>query len=181
VCRRLPLGPTPRPVRSASSSPPPGIALTTGLCTRWRDVAPVVALGVLYLLVVLLVSSVWARAGIASALAAPGVQLFHLPPTGRLTIAEARQLGSLGVFSSSRSVVVARGAARARARECRNAAARPTSPEMARLLLRGGDLHAALATAAQRLASALGWRRRRSRVRGRGATRDAWDPRFSDE
>jgi two-component system sensor histidine kinase KdpD len=156
----LPLGPTAPPVALGVAVAVAGIALTTGLLYPLRDVAPVVALGVLYLLVVLLASSVWGLwLGIASALAsALAFNFFHLPPTGRLTIAESGNWAALGVFLVV--AVVASSLAessRARAREVQERRREADlAAEMARLLLRGGDLHAALATAAQRLASALG-------------------------
>lgn len=155
----LPLGPTAPPVALGVGVAVAGIALTTALVYPLEHVAPVAALGVLYLLVVLLASSVWgAWLGTATALAsAVAFNFFHLPPTGRLTIAESRNWAALGVF-----VVVAlvasslAEAARSRAREVQERRREADlAAEMARLLLRGGDLRAALATAAQRLSAAL--------------------------
>ena len=156
----LPLATTAPPVALGVVVAAAGIALTTALLYPLRDVAPVVALGVLYLLVVLLVSSVWgAWLGVATALAsALAFNFFHLPPTGRLTIAQSGNWAALGVFLVVAIVVssLAESArSRARAGDERRREA-DLAAEMARLLLRGGDLEAALATAAQRLAAALG-------------------------
>lgn len=76
------------------------VVVTTLLVYPLREIAPVVALGVLYLLAVLLVSSVWgAVLGLATALAsALAFNFFHIPPTGRFTIAEAENWVALAVF-----------------------------------------------------------------------------------
>jgi two-component system, OmpR family, sensor histidine kinase KdpD len=67
------------------------VALTTVLLYPLSEIAPAVSLGVLYLLAVLLVSTVWGlRLGLAtSVIAALAFNFFHIPPTGRFTIAEA--------------------------------------------------------------------------------------------
>jgi two-component system, OmpR family, sensor histidine kinase KdpD len=64
------------------------VAATTALVFPLSEVAPVVALGVVYLVAVLLVSTFWggwlgAATALASALA---FNFFHIPPTGRFTI-----------------------------------------------------------------------------------------------
>jgi two-component system sensor histidine kinase KdpD len=155
----LPLGTTAPPVALGLVVAAAGIALTTGLLYPLRDIAPVVALGVLYLLVVLLVSSVWDLwLGIATALAsALAFNFFHIPPTGRLTIAQSENSVALGVFLVVAIVVSSLAeAARTRAREGdERRREADLAAEMARLLLRGADLEAALATAAQRLAATL--------------------------
>ena len=76
------------------------VAVTTALIYPLAEIAPVVALGVVYLVAVLLVSSVWggwlgAATALASALA---FNFFHIPPTGRLTISEGENWVALGVF-----------------------------------------------------------------------------------
>ena len=65
-----------------------------------REVAPAVSTGVLYLLAVLLVSTLWGTwLGVATAVAsALAWGFFHLPPTGRFTIADPENLVALGVF-----------------------------------------------------------------------------------
>ena len=61
------------------------VAATTALVYPLAQVAPVVALGVVYLVAVLLVSSVWGgRLGAATALvSALAFNFFYIPPTGR--------------------------------------------------------------------------------------------------
>jgi len=156
----LPLGTTAPPVALGVVVAGAGVALTTALLYPLRDVAPVVALGVLYLLIVLLVSSVWgAWLGIVTALAsALAFNFFHIPPTGRLSIAQREDWAALGVFLVVAIVVSSLAeSARSRAREGdERRREADLAAEMARLLLRGGDLEAALATAAQRLAATLG-------------------------
>ncbi|WP_196807414.1 sensor histidine kinase [Candidatus Solirubrobacter pratensis] len=136
------------------------VALTTLLVFALDDVAPVLSLGVVYLLAVLLVAIVWgAWLGIATALAsALAFNFFHIPPTGRLTIATGEDWVGLAVFffaavSSSWLAQVARSLA-AEANQRRQEA--DLSAEMARLLLRGGRLEEALPPVGQRLAAALG-------------------------
>ena len=92
---------------------------------------------------------------LASALA---FNYFHIPPTGRFTIADSENWVALVVFlivavigSSVAQVARSRATeAEQRRREADLAA------EMARLLLRGNELSESLPAAAQRLASALG-------------------------
>ena len=62
--------------------------------------APAVSTGVLYLLAVLLVSTLWGTwLGVATAAtSALAWGFFHLPPTGRFTIADPENLVALGVF-----------------------------------------------------------------------------------
>ena len=136
------------------------VASTTALVFPLREVAPVVSLGVVYLVAVLVISTVWgAWLGVLTALAsALAFNFFHIPPTGRFTIAESENWVALVVFlivaligSSVAQVARARATdADQRRREADLAA------EMARLLLRGNELSESLPAAAQRLASALG-------------------------
>jgi two-component system sensor histidine kinase KdpD len=135
------------------------VASTTALVFPLRTVAPVVSLGVVYLVAVLLISTVWgAWLGVLTALAsALAFNFFHIPPTGRFTIAEGENWVALVVFlivaviGSSVAQVARTRATEAdqRRREADLAA------EMARLLLRGNELSESLPAAAQRLASAL--------------------------
>jgi two-component system sensor histidine kinase KdpD len=135
------------------------VGLTTALVFPLRTVAPVVSLGVVYLVGVLLISTVWgAWLGVLTAIAsALAFNYFHIPPTGRFTIAESENWVALVVFlivavigSSVAQVARARAAeADQRRREADLAA------EMARLLLRGNVLAESLPAAAQRLAAAL--------------------------
>jgi two-component system, OmpR family, sensor histidine kinase KdpD len=116
------------------------VAATTGLIYPLADVAPVTALGVVYLVAVLLVSSLWggwlgAATALASALA---FNFFHIPPTGRFTISEGENWVALAVFFVA-ALVASTLAERARIRtreahERREEA--DLAAEMARLLLR---------------------------------------------
>jgi two-component system sensor histidine kinase KdpD len=137
-----------------------GVALTTLLLYALDDVAPVISLGVVYLLAVLLVSSVWGLwLGLATAVAsALAFNFFHIPPTGRFTIATGENWVGLVVF-----FIAAVGAgslaqvARSRTLEAEQRRQEADlSAEMARLLLRGGRLEEALPPVGQRLAHALG-------------------------
>jgi len=85
-----------------------------------KDVAPAVSLGIVYLPGVLLISTIWGwRLGLGTAVAsALAFNFFHIPPTGRFTIAADRDGVALVVFAI---VAVASSAlaemARARAAE----------------------------------------------------------------
>ena len=135
------------------------VAATTALVYPLAQIAPVVALGVVYLVAVLLVSSIWggwlgAATALASALA---FNFFHIPPTGRFTISEGENWVALGVFFIA-ALVASTLAERARVRT-REAQERrqeaDLAAEMARLLLRGTSLAEALPAVSQRLAHAL--------------------------
>ena len=136
------------------------VATTTALVLPLREVAPVVSLGVVYLVAVLVISTIWgAWLGVLTAIAsALAFNYFHIPPTGRFTIAQSENWVALVVFlivaligSSVAQVARARATeADQRRREADLAA------EMARLLLRGNELSESLPAAAQRLAAALG-------------------------
>src|SRR5262245_22107293 len=77
-----------------------GVAATTALVFPLKNVAPVLSLGVVYLVVVLLVATVWgAWLGIATALAgALAFNFFHIPPTGRFTISTPENWVGLSVY-----------------------------------------------------------------------------------
>jgi two-component system sensor histidine kinase KdpD len=136
-----------------------GVALTTLLVFALRGVAPVVSLGVVYLLTVLVIASIWGvwlglGTAVASALA---FNFFHIPPTGRFTISGGENWVALAVFfvaaalASSVTEVARRRAVEAEQR--RQEA--DLSAEMARLLLRGGRLEETLPAVSERLARAL--------------------------
>jgi two-component system, OmpR family, sensor histidine kinase KdpD len=135
------------------------VAVTTALVYPLAQVAPVVALGVVYLVAVLLVSSLWGWwLGVATAVAsALAFNFFHLPPTGRFRIAEGENWVALGVFFIA-ALVASTLAERARVRT-REAQERreeaDLAAEMARLLLRGSSLDDALPLVSRRLAQAL--------------------------
>lgn len=135
------------------------IAIATLLLYPLRDVAPVVSLGVVYLLAVLLVASVWGLwLGLGTALAcAVAFNFFHIPDTGRFTVDETENWVALAVFLIA-AVVTSSLTERARSRALEAEEHRREADlalELARLLLRG-DLEESLPAAAERLAIALG-------------------------
>ena len=135
------------------------LALTTLLLYPLSEVAEPVSLGVLYLLAVLLVSTYWGLwLGLATCVAAAlAFNFFHIPPTGRFTIADAENWVALLVFlvaaivasSLSEMARVRAGEAEQRRREADLAA------ELARLLLGAPEPRSALAPAAKRIADTL--------------------------
>jgi two-component system sensor histidine kinase KdpD len=136
-----------------------GVALTTLLVYALKNVAPVLSLGVVYLLVVLVVATVWgAWLALATAVvSALAFNFFHIPPTGRFTIATGENWVALAVFflaaaGASSLAELARKRA-VEANERREEA--DLSAEMARLLLRGGRLEETLPSVGARLAQAL--------------------------
>jgi two-component system, OmpR family, sensor histidine kinase KdpD len=136
------------------------VALTTALVYPLAQIAPVVALGVVYLLAVLLVSSLWGGwLGVATALtSALAFNFFHIPPTGRFTISEGENWVALAVFFVAAlvaSTLAERERMRTREAQERRQEA-DLSAEMARLLLRGSSLDDALPVVSARLAQALG-------------------------
>ena len=135
------------------------VAATTAVVFPLESVTPVASLSVVYLVAVLLVASVWGGwLGVLTALAgALAFNWFHLPPTGRFTIAEGQNWVALAVFFTA-SLVVSRLATTARARAAEAQARRQEadlSAELARLLLRGERPHDALPAVSHRLAQAL--------------------------
>ena len=136
-----------------------GVALTTLLLFALRDVAPVVSLGVVYLVAVLAIASIWgAGLGLATAVAsALAFNFFHIPPTGRFTIAGGENWVALIVFFGA-AVLASSLTELARRRTIEAEERRQEadlSAEMARLLLRGGRPEEALPAVAERLARAL--------------------------
>src|SRR3954466_13875570 len=96
------------------------VALVTGVIFALRGAVPVLSTGVLYLLAVLLVSSYWGLwLGVATSVAsAAAFNFFHIPPAGRLSVAEPENWVALGVYFMVAVVVSTfAGAARARASE----------------------------------------------------------------
>jgi two-component system sensor histidine kinase KdpD len=152
-----------------SPDPPPrrvGIlvaVLAVALCTLalypLKQIAPVVSLGVVYLLGVLVVSVIWgAWLGVATAVvSAAAFNFFHLPPVGHFTIRSSSNWVALVAFTVAAALassVAEVTRARTRDAEARRREA-DLAAEMARLLLRGNNLAEALPTAAARLAHAL--------------------------
>jgi len=136
------------------------VALCTLILYPLQQIAPVVSLGVVYLLAVLVVSLIWgAWLGFATAiLSAAAFNFFHLPPVGEFTIHNSSNWVALIAFlvaAALASSVAEVTRARARETEERRREA-DLAAEMARLLLRGNSLDEALATAGARLAGTLG-------------------------
>jgi two-component system sensor histidine kinase KdpD len=138
------------------------ITLETLLLYPLGEVAPSVSLGVVYLVGVLIVAIVWgAWLGVAASfVSAAAFNFFHIPPTGRFTIAEAENWVALAIFLIV--AVVAAGlaeSARHRAQEAEQRGREADlAAELARVLLGAADLPRALGPAAQRIAQALGLR-----------------------
>jgi two-component system sensor histidine kinase KdpD len=153
------LSPDPPPRRVGVVSAFALVALCTLIVYPLKQVAPVVSLGVVYLLAVLVASATWgAWLGVATALlSALAFNFFHLPPTGELTIRDSSNWVALVAFlvaAALASSVAEVTRARTREAEERRREA-DLAAEMARLLLRGSSLSEALPTAAARLAHAL--------------------------
>jgi two-component system sensor histidine kinase KdpD len=135
------------------------LALTTLLLYPLSEIAEPVSLGVLYLLAVLLVSTFWGlRLGLATGIAAAlAFNFFHIPPTGRLTIADAEDWVALVVFLVAAVVAsTLSDMARQRAEEAEQRRREADlASELARLLLGAPEPRSALAPAAKRIADAL--------------------------
>ena len=132
------------------------VAAITAANYGLRELVPVVSTGVVYMLAVLLVSSRWGLwLGLLTAvLSAAAFNFFHLPPTGRFTIADEQNWVALAIFLVVAAVTSKLAdAARARAveAETRRREADLTA-EMARLLLGGADVEEALRLVGQRIA-----------------------------
>ena len=135
------------------------VAAITALIYPVRQVAPAVSTGVLYLLAVLLVSTVWGLwLGMVTAVASTAAfNFFHIPPTGRFTVADAQNWVALGVFLFAAlltSTVAEVARARAVEAELRRREA-DLAAEMARVLLSGSSVASARRPAARLLAQAL--------------------------
>jgi two-component system sensor histidine kinase KdpD len=135
------------------------VALCTLLVYPLKHIAPAVSLSVVYLPAVLVVSIIWGGwLGVGTAVvSAMALNYFHIEPVGHFAIRQSSNWVALVAFLvvamiSSSVAEVTR--ARAREAEARRREA-DLAAEMARLLLRGDDLAAALPTAAARLAQAL--------------------------
>jgi two-component system sensor histidine kinase KdpD len=124
-----------------------------------RNHAPAAALGVAYLLVVLVVSVMWRPwVGLLTALAcAVAFNFFHLPPTGSFAIHDSGNVTALVAFLVVAAAVIAVAQlAQRRALEAeRRRAEADLAAEAARTLLGEGDLHDGLALVAERVAAAL--------------------------
>jgi len=153
------LSPDPPPRRVGVLVAMLAVALCTLALYPLKQIAPVVSLGVVYLLAVLVVSVIWgAWLGVATAVvSAAAFNFFHLPPVGHFTIRDSSNwvaLVAFAVAAALASSVAEVTRARTRDAEARRREA-DLAAEMARLLLRGNNLAEALPTAAARLAHAL--------------------------
>ncbi len=135
------------------------VALCTLAIYPLKQVAPVVSLGVVYMLAVVIASVTWGIwLGFAtSVLSALAFNYFHLPPVGRLTISNGENWVALIAFLvvavlASSVAEVTRARAREAAERRREA---DLAAEMARLLLGGRRLSEDLPTAAARLSQVL--------------------------
>jgi two-component system sensor histidine kinase KdpD len=133
------------------------VAAITAAIFALRGAVPVLSTGVLYLLAVLLVAGYWGLwlgllTAVASALA---FNWFHIPPTGRLTIAHSENVVALAVYFIA-AIVVSAFANAARSRETEAELRQREADlalELALILLGGG--RDSLAEAASRIGEAL--------------------------
>jgi two-component system sensor histidine kinase KdpD len=136
------------------------VAVITAVNYGLRELVPVVSTGVVYLLAVMLVSTGWGLwLGLLTAvLSAAAFNFFHIPPTGRFTIADGENWVALAVFLVAAGVVSwLADAARSRAEEAeRRRGEADLAAEMARILLGGSELDTSLRTVGQRIAAAFG-------------------------
>ena len=155
--------PEPPPLLAGVAAVTVSVAVITGLIYPLREISAASSNGVLYLLPVLLVSAVWGlRLGVATSVAgAAAFNFFHLPPTGRFTIADGRNWVALVTFLVA--AIVASGVAdvaRSRASEAEQRRREADlAADLARLLLGSSGVEGALGEASRRLADALGLRR----------------------
>jgi two-component system, OmpR family, sensor histidine kinase KdpD len=154
------LSPEPPPRRAGALVAIALVALCTLLIYPLKQVAPVVSLGVVYMLAVVIVSVTWGVwLGVAtSLLSALAYNYFHLPPVGRLTISNGENWVALIAFVivsmlASSVAEVTRARSREAAERRREA---DLAAEMARLLLGGRRLSEDLPTASARLSQVLG-------------------------
>ena len=135
------------------------VALCTLLIYPLKQAAPVVSLGVVYMLAVVIVSVTWGVwLGVATSLmSALAYNYFHLPPVGHLTISNGENWVALIAFVivsmlASSVAEVTRARSREAAERRREA---DLAAEMARLLLGGRRLTEDLPTASARLSQVL--------------------------
>jgi two-component system sensor histidine kinase KdpD len=136
------------------------VALVTGAVYGLREIAPVVSVGVVYLLPVLLLSVVWGLpAGVGTALlGAAAFNFFHLPPTGRFAVAGSENWVALAVFlvvAAVASRLADSGRARAVEAERRHREADALAG-LAQALLGSASLEEARSVLAARLSETFG-------------------------
>jgi two-component system sensor histidine kinase KdpD len=148
------------PLRTGLAVSLGSVAVATVAIFPLERIAPTVSLSVVYLPAVLLVSTYWGvgLGLLTSLISAAAFNFFHLPPTGKFTIADSRNWVALAAF-----IIVALVAstiaelARSRAVEAeRRRAEADLAAALARELLVSQDTGQALATTARRVAEALG-------------------------
>jgi two-component system, OmpR family, sensor histidine kinase KdpD len=144
------------------------VAAITGAIFPLRQVVPALSTGVLYLLAVLLVSTWWGVwLGLITSLAsAAAFNFFHIPPTGRFTIANNDNWVALVVYFAA-AVVTSTLADSARARTVEAEERRreaDLAAELARLVLGGVDGDDGLAEVGPRIAAAVGIERAELRI-----------------
>jgi two-component system sensor histidine kinase KdpD len=136
------------------------VAATTLVIYPLREIAPEVSPGVVYLLAVLLVAVYWGLIFglLTSLVSAAAFNFFHIPPTGRLVIADSAHWVALGVFLVAASVASAvADLARTRAAEAeRRQEEADLAAGTARVLLGGATLADALPEAGRLVGAALG-------------------------
>ncbi|GAA2594162.1 hypothetical protein GCM10010399_25990 [Dactylosporangium fulvum] len=131
------------------------IAVETLLAYPLRAISTEASLSVIYLIGVLVVSTVWGLwLGVATAVvSALAYVLFHVQPAGRLVVADTREWAALAVFLAVAVLTSALAdLSRLRAVEAQES---DLTAELARLLLNTDDVAVVLPAAAQRVARAL--------------------------
>jgi two-component system, OmpR family, sensor histidine kinase KdpD len=135
------------------------VAAATGAIYLLKLVAPVVSLSVVYLGAVLLVSAYWGLALglLTSLLSAAAFNFFHLPPTGKFTLADSRNWVALAAFMTVAAVASTMAElARNRALEAeRRRGEADLAAALAKELLAGAETREALGASARRIAEAL--------------------------
>ncbi len=157
--QRIVVGGTQRGTATGLLAAGAGVAACTAALYGLREVAPVLSLGVVYLLAVLVVAANWGlRLGLVTSVAsAVAFNVFHIPPTGRLSIAESENV--VGLLAFLVAAVLASSVsdlARTRAREAEERRREADlAAEIARTLLGAEAPADAAGTAARRLSQAL--------------------------
>lgn len=135
------------------------VAAATAAIYPLKAAAPTVSLSVVYLPAVLLISAYWGLVLglLTSLLSAAAFNFFHLPPVGRLSLADSRNWVALGAFVTVAAVVSAMAElARNRALEAEHRRGEADlAAALARELLAGSDTRTALGATARRVAEAL--------------------------
>ena len=132
------------------------VAVITGLNYALREVTPAVSTGVVYLMAVLLVSSIWGLwLGLFTSLASTAAfNFFHLAPEGKFDIAAPEHWVALVVFFVAAVVTsTLTNAVRVREKEAeRRRLEADLAADMARLVLGGSSMDSALRAVAERIA-----------------------------